>query len=107
MTQRILAQDAAIVALVDADPVSAQPRSAAAALDTLGGVEIGVWEIDPGVATDVEADEVFVVLSGRAEVTFSSGEQIALEPGIVVRLHAGEQTTWIVHERLRKVYLSR
>ncbi|HET7801419.1 MAG TPA: hypothetical protein VFL38_13435, partial [Humibacillus xanthopallidus] len=28
--------------------------------------EVGVWEMTPGTATDVEADEVFVVLSGRA-----------------------------------------
>jgi uncharacterized protein len=107
MRPRLLAPDAAIVALADADPVAGEPRSAAMALETLADVEVGIWEIDPGVARDVEADEVFVVLSGRAEVALDSGELLALEPGTVVRLYAGDRTTWTVHERLRKLYLSR
>ena len=39
---------------------------------------IGVWEHTPGTSTDVEADEVFVVLSGSATVSFDdpSLEQI-------------------------------
>ena len=44
---------------------------------------IGVWEHTPGVSTDVEADEVFVVLSGSATVSF---DDPALEP---IELRAG------------------
>ena len=67
--------------------------------------EIGIWEISPSVTIDVENDEVFVVIAGRATVTVEpSGEQLHLAPGVVARLTAGTRTTWSVTERLRKVY---
>lgn len=72
---------------------------------TLADVGYGVWEHLPGTSTDVEADEVFVVLAGRGTVRFESGETLELAPGVVARLHAGEQTTWEITEALRKVYV--
>jgi mannose-6-phosphate isomerase-like protein (cupin superfamily) len=72
----------------------------------VAGVEVGVWEMSPGTATDVEVDEVFVVLSGAATVTFDDGEAVDLGPGSVVRLRAGEHTTWVVRETLRKIYVA-
>ncbi|MFB8188291.1 cupin domain-containing protein [Microbacterium sp. NPDC055988] len=74
----------------------------------IGGVEIGVWEMTPGTATDTEADEVFVVLSGRATISFASSGVPDLEvgPGSVVRLAEGMRTTWTVAETLRKVYVA-
>jgi hypothetical protein len=38
-------------------------------LGATGPAEVGLWEIDPGTACDVEEDEIFVVLSGRATVS--------------------------------------
>lgn len=69
---------------------------------------IGVWEHTPGTSTDIEADEVFVVLSGSATVAFEDPPlpPIELQPGAVVRLTAGMRTVWTVHETLRKVYLA-
>lgn len=101
-----------------ADQVRAgHPTSGSAVLGVLGdggvvgesgelGVEIGVWEMTPGVATDVEVDEVVVVLTGRARVEFE-GDMAPIEigPGDVVRLPAGLRTVWTVTETLRKVYL--
>ena len=49
---------------------------------------------------------MFLVLSGRGTVTFADGGAIDLRPGVLVRLHAGDQTTWNVTERLRKLYLA-
>jgi uncharacterized cupin superfamily protein len=68
---------------------------------------IGVWEHTPGVSTDVEADEVFVVLSGSATVSFDDPalEPIELRAGAVARLTAGMRTVWTVRETLRKVYI--
>ena len=68
---------------------------------------IGVWEHTPGVSTDVEADEVFVVLSGSATVSFDDPalEPIELRAGSVSRLTAGMRTVWTVRETLRKVYI--
>jgi uncharacterized cupin superfamily protein len=77
-----------------------------APLATLGDAEIGLWGMEPGVDHDTETDEVFVVLAGRGTVEFEDGEVLALEPGVAVRLSAGERTTWTVTETLRKVYVA-
>lgn len=69
-----------------------------------GRQEVGVWEITPGVVTDTEADEAFVVLSGRATVAIDGGPTLTLAPGTVAVLRAGDQTVWTVTETLRKVY---
>jgi uncharacterized protein len=98
---------------LDHEPVPAdqsvrgEPATAATALDEFGGLEVGVWEMTPGVMTDVEADEVFVVVSGSATVEFGDGSQsLRIGPGDVVRLAAGAETVWTVSETLRKVYLT-
>jgi len=70
------------------------------------GPEIGVWEMTPGIATDVEVDEVFVVLAGRATVLMPGLDAVELTPGAVVQLTAGMATTWTVHETLRKLYIA-
>ena len=78
-----------------------------ARLALLGGPhEVGIWEMTPGTAEDTEADECFVVLAGRATLTFADGEVVDLAPGVVVRLHEGDRTTWTVHETLRKMYVA-
>jgi uncharacterized protein len=66
-----------------------------------------VWEMTPGTMTDVEADEIFVVLSGAATVEFADGTApLQLGAGDVGRLAAGAETTWTVTETLRKIYLT-
>lgn len=80
------------------------PRAAIIPFVVEHGVEVGIWEITPGAAQDVETDEVFVVLSGRGVITFVDGDTIAVGPGSLVRLFAGERTIWKIHETLRKVY---
>ncbi|MBT0773375.1 cupin domain-containing protein [Kineosporia sp. J2-2] len=82
-----------------------KPTTGSRPLTALAGLEIGVWEMTTGTARDIEADEVFVVLSGSATVTFDDGDVIELGPGVLVRLHAGDSTSWVVHETLRKVYV--
>src|SRR3954469_14850276 len=62
----------------------------------------GIWQITPGVVTDTEADELFVVVSGRATVEVEGGAVLALVPGTAAVLRAGDRTTWTVHETLRK-----
>lgn len=76
------------------------------ALATLPGGELGVWEAGPGTETDIEVDEVFVVLAGAATVEVADGPTLELRPGTVVRLHAGDRTTWTVAETLRKLYVA-
>lgn len=85
--------------------VSGTPTSGMAVL-VRGEPEIGVWEMSPGTATDVEVDEVFVVLAGRATVTMPGRDPVQLSPGSVVQLVAGMDTSWTVHETLRKIYIA-
>jgi hypothetical protein len=107
---RLLVQDAS-AATVEHEPVDAadvlggRPTTGTVTLSDDDGVELGIWEITSGVVTDVEADEVFVVLSGRGRVEFEDGSSIALGTGTVVRLRAGDRTHWIVYETLRKIYV--
>lgn len=86
--------------------VAGSPSAGVLVLDDAGDVEVGVWEMTPGTATDTEVDELFVVLAGRATVRFEGLPDVELAPGSVVRLAAGMRTTWIVHETLRKVYVA-
>ncbi|MGE0215129.1 cupin domain-containing protein [Mycolicibacterium sp.] len=99
--------DLAYEAVPDEQRVDGEPRTGAAALAGFHGVEVGVWEMTPGTATDVEVDEVFVVLSGSATVEFAGGSPtLHVGAGDVVRLAAGAATTWTVTETLRKIYLT-
>mgnify|MGYP003515605068 CR=1 FL=1 len=87
--------------------VDGQPRTGVRELGRFGGMEVGIWEMTPGVMRDEEADEVFVVLSGSATVEFDDGTTaLSLQPGDVVRLAEGTKTVWTVTETLRKVYLT-
>jgi uncharacterized cupin superfamily protein len=85
--------------------VSGSPATGILVLDDRDGRELGVWEMTPGVATDVETDEVFIVLAGRATVEGVAAGPLELTAGAVVRLTEGMRTTWTVHDTLRKVYL--
>ncbi|MEU5806880.1 cupin domain-containing protein [Streptomyces sp. NPDC047718] len=64
----------------------------------------GIWQITPGVVTDVEANELFVVVSGRATIAVEGGATLEVGPGSAGLLRAGDRTTWTVHETLRKAY---
>jgi uncharacterized cupin superfamily protein len=64
----------------------------------------GIWQITPGVVTDTEADELFVVVSGRATIAVEDGATLDVGPGDACVLRAGDRTTWTVHETLRKAY---
>ena len=69
-----------------------------------GGMVAGVWQITEGVVTDVEADELFVVVSGLATVEIEGGPTLELSPGVMGILHAGDRTVWRIRETLRKVF---
>lgn len=87
--------------------VAGDPLVGATEVAVAPGVEVGVWSHTPGVSTDVEVDEVFVVLSGRATIEFSNGTVMEVGPGDVGVLPSGATTRWTVYEELRKVYVIR
>ncbi|MFK0289678.1 cupin domain-containing protein [Streptomyces sp. NPDC090442] len=64
----------------------------------------GIWQITPGVVTDAEANELFVVVSGRATIEVEGGQVLEVGPGDACVLREGDRTRWTVHETLRKAY---
>ncbi|MGX7761708.1 cupin domain-containing protein [Streptomyces angustmyceticus] len=64
----------------------------------------GIWQITPGVVTDTEANELFVVVSGRATIEIEGGPVLEVGPGDACVLREGDRTQWTVHETLRKAY---
>jgi uncharacterized cupin superfamily protein len=87
-----------------AQVVAGSPATASLVLASDDTVERGIWEITPGTVTDVEADEMFVVISGRATIAVEGCPVFDVGPGDVCVLTEGARTTWTVHETLRKVY---
>jgi uncharacterized protein len=82
------------------------PEVSGLVLDTStdGRIERGIWQHSPGLSRDTESDELFVVLTGRATIEVEDGPTLPLGPGTIGLLHAGDRTTWHVHETLRKVF---
>jgi hypothetical protein len=64
----------------------------------------GIWQCTEGTVTDVEQDEMFTVIEGRATVTVENGPVLELSPGVVGFFRKGDKTTWVIHERLRKTF---
>jgi uncharacterized protein len=69
-----------------------------------GRIVRGVWRITRGTVTDVEEDEMFVVLDGCATIEIEGGPTLEVGPGDVCMLERGARTTWTVHEPLLKVF---
>jgi uncharacterized cupin superfamily protein len=95
-----------VVSHEPADAVSGSPTAGATAVTTIGDLEVGVWEMSAGSARDVEAEEIFVLLAGRAVIELADGATFEIKPGDLVRLAAGTETVWHVSEPLRKVYVT-
>ena len=93
---------------VDASQVVAgTPRIGGAVLGMHGEREYGVWEMTPGSMSDVETDELCVILTGSATVEFIDLElTIELRPGSVLHLDNGSRTIWTVTDTLRKVWIA-
>ena len=89
--------------------VDGTPTLGATTITTLDGLgaEIGIWEMSAGAVRDVEAEEAFVLLAGRAVIEVEGGAKVEIGPGDLVRLEAGTRTVWHVSEPLRKVYVTR
>lgn len=68
------------------------------------GCEAGLWQITPGEVTDVEAEESFMVIKGRAIIEYADGRAFTVGPGDTHHFEGGEETTWKVEETLLKSY---
>ena len=94
--------------LEELDPeqiVSGTPETTELTLLEAGSGETsGLWQITPGVVTDTEVEESFMVITGKGHITFEDGSQIELEPGVTHRFKGGENTTWTIEQTLLKAY---
>ena len=93
---------------IELEPVEGGQSAGSAELGGFGDGSFGVWTITEGVSTDVEVDEVSVILSGRGTVLdLDTGAEVRLTAGTVLRLAAGVRTRWTIIEPIRKVYIVR
>lgn len=85
--------------------VSGNPETSALTLaESEDGQDAGLWRCTPGVVTDTEVHESFLVLTGKATLTYEDGREFKLEPGVTHTFEGGENTTWNVEETLLKAY---
>jgi len=90
----------------DAEP-SEGASSAIAELTSDVGLEVGIWEHSVGNSHASYGPEMFVILEGRGRITDANGGVIELKPGVVGVLHEGDDTTWEITEKIRKVWIVR
>lgn len=67
----------------------------------------GVWESDPGESRweFLTRGEIIHVIAGRMTVTEDGGEPTEIVAGTTAYFPIGWCGTWLVHERVRKVYV--
>lgn len=73
-----------------------------------GRTRIGVWECTPGhfTADRTAAGEYCHIISGRATVSGSAGQGARdVGPGDLLILPQGWTGEWIIHERMRKLFV--
>lgn len=98
-------EDLATTPLAGDQVLSGMPQVRTLGIYEGAGLAVGIWQHGAGASRDVEADEVFVVLAGRATIEVEDGPTLEIGPGDVGLLPAGARTIWTVHETLRKFYL--
>jgi uncharacterized cupin superfamily protein len=82
---------------------SPEPRGVVLSRSDDSRIIRGVWECTPGRFTwTFSYDETLVVESGRATVELDTGETVELAPGVMAFFGRGHESTWTVHETLRK-----
>jgi len=64
----------------------------------------GFWSCTPGTFSDVEVRESFLVIAGRATISYEDGRSFELASGSIHQFAGGERTVWTVHEKLVKAY---
>lgn len=108
MPCRIIAGPATAVPTAPIDPDQVMTGAPTAGVLEFDHVDIpcGLWEHSVGTSTDIEVDEVFVVLSGEARIDVAGEGSLTVGPGDVVHLTAGSRTTWTVTAPMRKFWVT-
>jgi len=102
--------DVATIVLAPSAPpariISGAPECGEHTIVDTGSVEIGVWEVTPGVfrSSKVGIGEVMHFISGSGHLEHTDGTTSPIGPGIVIELAPGWEGIWHVEETTRKVY---
>src|SRR4051794_26117879 len=70
------------------------------------GVEVGIWECQPGTITSRtgDCDEMMCMVAGRVTVEHDDGAY-DIAPGTAWVTPRQWQSTWTVHQTVRKLYV--
>jgi hypothetical protein len=108
----VAAVDVAATPVLEDLRLEGEPSTGFIDVAVVGDTTVGIWEMTAGSMRDIEADEVFVVISGEATVELIGEDgqvtrTIELRAGSLCRLETGMLTRWHVPVALRKVYILR
>lgn len=108
----VAAVDVAATPVLEDLRLEGEPSTGFIDVAVVGDTTVGIWEMTAGSMRDIEADEVFVVVSGEATVELIGQDgqvtrKIELRAGSLCRLETGMLTRWHVPVGLRKVYILR
>jgi uncharacterized cupin superfamily protein len=67
-------------------------------------LELEDWPLEPDQIVDGDPQVSGRVLDTSADGKVERGPTLEVGPGDVGLLHAGDRTTWTVHEDLRKIF---
>jgi uncharacterized cupin superfamily protein len=111
LSTQLVHTDADVTGLPEAKPkptsLNGQVESTHKLWENADGVA-GVWECSAGEFTTerIGFSEVCQILSGRATLVAQDGTKQELVPGSLVVLPDGWRGSWIVHETVRKTYVT-
>jgi uncharacterized cupin superfamily protein len=86
--------------------VSGDPTCGELVIVDRDGLEIGLWEVTPGVFDSVKTEigEVVQFLSGAGRIEHGDGSVSPIAPGVIVEFLPGWTGTWHVEQTTRKLY---
>lgn len=96
-----LAESAAPARIVEGDPTCQEW-----VIVDRPDLEIGVWEVTPGVFDSVKdgIGEVVLFVTGKGRIEHADGSVSPIAPGAVVEFLPGWTGRWVVEETTRKIY---
>jgi uncharacterized cupin superfamily protein len=88
--------------------IAGSPAESSVSLWQHDALDVGVWACTPGEFPFSREgyQEVFCVLSGRATLHIDRGPSFELVPGAMILTPAGTTGRWVVHETIRKAYVT-
>jgi uncharacterized cupin superfamily protein len=86
--------------------VSGEPTCREHVIVDIDGLEIGVWEVTPGVFDSVKEGigEVVQFMSGAGRIEHADGTTSPIAPGVIIEFLPGWAGRWHVEQTTRKLY---